>query len=308
MQSDSPEIRLATTEEVEKSTYESTAKDYFEVKKEGLKASTAAKLFWFISALVLLSTITPQLLSERHREELAEEIRSIEKPQTDSKMEIPAIQNEMKKDYRPGNDGGMGGAKRRPQVDKIKSIDLRTMNGPPPGSEVHAIFVSGGANGTVKVKLTEDLALNNDTYAHSGSTLIGTGSSTEQRLFVVFNRLVSPEGKSSKILAQAYDFKDRIRGIKGKKVSDQIFKIAGSSALIFLSGLSESLQDTSGSNPFLGQQRKSMRDAALGGVAQASSEHGRRMLDEMNNDTQIEVQKETELIVIFESIEEKNGS
>ena len=49
-----------------------------------------------------------------------------------------------------------------------------------------------------------------------------------------------------------------------------------------------------------------MRDAALGGLTQATSEQGKRILDQMNNESQIEVQKETELVIIFESKEDKN--
>ena len=294
------DVRLATASDLHSSTYDFTAKDYFEIKKEGLKASTVKKFFWFISTLILVSTVTPQLVSERNRQELAEEIRAQEKPDTNSKLDIPNIQNE---DSRLNERRSLpGGSRTRQPVNKIKSIDLRVITEPPAGAEVNAILVSGGANGTVKVKTTQDLVLNDESYAQAGSLLIGTGSSTDKRLYVTFNRLVSPEGKSKNILAQAFDFKDRIRGLKGKKVSDQVFKIAASSALIFLSGLSDSLQDSQAANSLAGQ-RKSLRDSALSGVAQASSEHGKKMFDELNNDNQIEVQKETELVVIFDTKE-----
>lgn len=304
MKNEVVDTRLASLSELHKNTYEYTAKDYFNQKKSGLKKSTAKTVFWFISALVLFATITPQLVGERNRQEVAEEIKAQEKPQVDGKMEIPVIQNEDRSTIRErsGSDSG----KTRKSTDKIKSIDLRVMADPPPGAEVSAVLVSGGANGTVKVKTTKDLILNDETYAQAGSLLIGNGSSTDRRLYVTFNKLVSPEGKVKKILAQAYDFKDRIRGLKGKKVSDQVFKIAASSALIFLSGLSESLQETQAAGSLTGQ-RRSLRDAALGGVAQASSEHGRKMLDDMNSENQIEVQTETELVVIFDSKEDVNG-
>ena len=298
------DTKLATVAEAGRSTYNFTAKDYFDVKKSGLKISTVKKFFWFVFALILVSTITPQLMSERNRQELAEEIRAQEKPADNSKMDIPNIKNEDSNSSREKS--SPGGGRPLPPANKIKSIDLRVMTEPPPGAEVNAILVSGGANGTVKVKTTQDLVLNDESYAQAGSLLIGTGSSTDKRLYVIFTRLVSPEGKSKKIFAQAFDFKDRIRGLNGKKVSDQVFKIAASSALIFLSGLSESLQDSQATTGLAGQ-RKSMRDAALGGVAQASSEHGKRMLDDLNNDNQIEVQKETELVVIFDTKEDMNG-
>lgn len=298
------ETKLATTKDLHKDTYEFTAKDYFELKKNGLTTSNTKRLFWFLTTLILLATITPQLVSERNRQELAEEIRAQERPEVNLKIQIPSIQNEGPNLIRGRNDSD--GVKPRQPVSKIKTIDLRAMMEPPPGAEVNAVLVSGGANGTVKVKTTQDLVLNDESYAQAGSLLIGTGSSTDKRLYVTFNRIISPEGKAKSIYAQAYDFKDRIRGLKGKKVSDQIFKIATSSALIFLSGLSESMQESQSIGTIAGQ-RKSLRDAALGGVAQASSEHGKRMLDELNNDSQIEVQKETELVVIFDSKEDRNG-
>lgn len=298
------ETKLATTKDLHKSSYEFTAKDYFELKKDGLTTSNTKRLFWLLATFILLATITSQLVSERNRQELADEIRAQERPEVNTKMQIPSIQNERPNSTKDRNNSD--GVKLRQPVSKIKAIDLRAMTEPPPGAEVNAVLVSGGANGTVKVKTTQDLVLNDESYAQAGSLLIGTGSSTDKRLYVTFNRIVSPEGKTKSIYAQAYDFNDRIRGLKGKKVSDQIFKIATSSALIFLSGLSESMQESQGVGNIAGQ-RKSLRDAALGGVAQASSEHGKRMLDELNNDSQIEVQKETELVVIFDSKEDRNG-
>lgn len=302
MKNEFAQSKLATIDDVYKNTYTFVAKDYFKIKKDGLKASIAKKIFWFVACLVILSLVTPQLVSERHRQEVAQELRSDEKSANDSQMQIPSIYNE---DPNSPKSRPSEGPSNRPRIDKIKSIDLRTVIDPPPGAEVNAVLVSGGANGTVKVKITQNLLVNGEVYAQAGSLLIGTGSSTDKRLYVNFNRLVSFEGKSKKISAQAFDFKDRIRGLNGNRVSDHVFKIAASSALIFLSGLSESLQDNQENSGLVGK-RKSLRDAALGGVAQASSEHGKRILDDMNNDTQIEVPKETELVVIFDSKEDAN--
>ena len=113
------DVRLATASDLHSSTYDFTAKDYFEIKKEGLKASTVKKFFWFIFTLILVSTVTPQLVSERNRQELAEEIRAQEKPDTNSKMDIPNIQNDDSKLNE--RRAFPAGSRTRQPVNKIKS-------------------------------------------------------------------------------------------------------------------------------------------------------------------------------------------
>jgi hypothetical protein len=83
----------------------------------------------------------------------------------------------------------------------------------------------------------------------------------------------------------------------GAKVGDYAFKIAASSGLFFLSGMAEGLQAPENA---MMPQRKSMRDAALQGVAQATVEQGREIVSNMNNKTIIEVKHSTPVIVIFD--------
>jgi len=298
------ELKLSTISEAQKN-YVSIARNYFSPKGKGANLSLLKKIFLWSSLLMSLGIMLPQVLSESKRQEVAEEIMADHNKATGSEqIEIPAIQNDDgSRGKKTPSDSGGGG--KRQSVDKIKSIDLRSQGSPPAGSEAFATLISGGANGMVKAMLSENLTLNGDLYAAKNSVLIGKGSSSEQRLFVKFTRIVSPEGKSKKISAQAYDFSDRIRGLIGKKVSDRMFKIAASSALIFLGGMADTMQSNepnmTGTAP-----RKSMRDAALGGVAQATTEHGRRYLEELDRDNRIEVKSETQFVVIFEDEEDKN--
>jgi len=292
---------LATIAEAAEKQYTRIAKDYFAPKDKGVTLSSARKCFLWITLLMSVGIMLPQLLSERKRQEVATEINPQAINDEGKNIAVPPIQNGNREE---GKNSGGGGRFRIQPPQKIKPIDLRSLTEPPPGSEVKAALVSGGANGTVKVRLIEDLILNGDSYAPRNSVLIGRGSSAEDRLFITFTRLVSPEGKSRKVLAQAYDINDNIRGLNGKRVSDQVFKIAASSALIFLGGVADSLQEGS-TGPF-GNQRRSLRDAALGGVAQSTTEHGKRYLDSLDRDSRVEVKKETNLIVIFESGDDKN--
>ncbi len=298
------ELKRATTDEAQKN-YISIAKNYFSPKGKGANLSLLKKMFLWASLLISLGVMLPQVLSESKRQEVAEEIRADQSKTYDKDMvAVPPIQNDDgTRNKKTSSESGSGN--KRHSVDKIQSIDLRTQVSPPAGSESFATLISGGANGMVKAMLSENLMLNGDLYAAKNSILIGKGTSSDQRLFIKFSRIVSPEGKAKKISAQAYDFSDRIRGLIGKKVSDRMFKIAASSALIFLGGMADSMQ-SSEPNMLGSAPKKSMRDAALGGVAQATTEHGRRYLEEINQDNRIEVKSETQFVVIFEDEEDKN--
>jgi len=295
------EPKLASLKDSASKQYVRIAKDYFSPKNQGVSQPAVLKGAIWIVLLMSVGIMLPELLSERKRQEIAEAINPPQRASNDQDFQFPPLHSSDGRERKRSDDERRLNA---PPVQRIKSIDLRTLNEPPPGSEVSGVLVSGGANGNVKVRLTENLVLNGDIYAARNSVLIGVGSSSDQRLFIRFSRLVSPEGKSRKIMAEAYDIKDRIRGLNGKKVSDQVFKIAASSALIFMGGVADALQENSSGS--LGYQRKSMRDAALSGVAQATTEHGRRYLDSLDHDNRIEVQKETELIVIFGNGDDKN--
>jgi hypothetical protein len=295
----STEPKLASLQDAANKQYVRIAKDYFAPKNKGVTVPDAVKPIIWVILLMSIALMLPELFSERKRQEIAEVINPPQNSTNSQDLQFPPLHSSEGGERKKSDADRKGSA----PVQRIKSIDLRALGEPPPGSEVSGVLVSGGANGTVKVRLTENLVLNGDTYAAKNSILIGTGSSSDQRLFIRFTRLISPEGKSRKIMAEAYDFKDRIRGLNGKKVSDQVFKIAASSALIFMGGVADALQDNSSGG--LGYQRKSMRDAALSGVAQATTEHGRRYLDSLDQDNRIEVQKETELVVIFGNGDDK---
>lgn len=184
-------------------------------------------------------------------------------------------------------------------VPRLKIISLDGKTKIPTGAEVPAVLISGGANGNLKAQITDNLSLGGELLIQKGSILYGKGISSEERLYVEFSKLIWPGGKEQAIRAQAYDQSDKIIGLKGKKVGDYAFKIALSSGLIFLGGLAEGLQDEAPSLS-LEPRKKSMRDAALNGVATATAEQGRELLNKLNNQSQIEVKHSTPLLVIFE--------
>ncbi len=179
----------------------------------------------------------------------------------------------------------------------IRSISFSKKDSIPTGTEVRALLSSGGSNGMVTATLSEPLYVEGEIVVEKGSVLYGRGNSSDERLYISFSKLIKKDKSELKIKAQAFDSKDRILGLKGSKVGNYAFKIAASSGLFFLSGMAEGLQRPE--NVML-PQRKSMRDAALQGVAQATVEQGREIVSNMNNKTMIEVKHSTPVIVIFD--------
>lgn len=185
------------------------------------------------------------------------------------------------------------------QVERIQRISLSGLKGIPTGSEVSAILSSGGANGTVIAKLTENLTADGDILLPKNTVLFGKGSSSDERLYVQFRKAILPDKTEQKIKAQAFDQKDRMVGLKGKKISDVAFKIAASSGLIFLSGMADGLKQNMTTDIF-GNRKPSIHDAALNGVATATAEQGKRMMDSMNKeDARVEVAVQTPIVVVF---------
>ncbi len=185
-------------------------------------------------------------------------------------------------------------------VGKLKAIRLSTLRGVPTGTEAQAVLASGGTNGTVIARLKEPVMVDGEIILPVKTILFGRGSSSEERLYIRFKKAILPDKSEQEIRAQVFDGKDRMVGLKGKKVSDMAFKLAASSGLIFLSGLADGLKSNDSVNIFGSQSKPNMRDAALNGVATATSEQGKQMLESMKNDqARIEVGAETPVVVIF---------
>lgn len=182
---------------------------------------------------------------------------------------------------------------------KIQHIRLTGFEGIPTGTEVPATLSSGGTNGTVIAKLSKNLTADGEVLLPRGTTLYGRGSSSDDRLYVRFKRAILPDKSEQKIKAQAFDAKDRMVGLKGKKISDVAFKIAASSGLIFLAGMAEGLREEQVS--IYGTPRKpTVRDAALNGVTTATLEQGKELMNSMKNEeARVEVKFSTEILVIF---------
>lgn len=186
-----------------------------------------------------------------------------------------------------------------PIVERIRPVSLSNFQGIPAGTEGVAQLVSGGANGMVKAQLVENLNAGGDVLLPRGTVLIGKGSSSDDRLYIAFRRAIKPDGQESKITALAYDEKDRIVGLKGKKISDYAFRLAASAGLIFLGGVADGMRQDYSSSPLV-QRRPTMRDAALNGVSTSTADMSHQMIDSMKNaQERVVVDHSTKLVVIF---------
>jgi hypothetical protein len=167
------------------------------------------------------------------------------------------------------------------------------------GSQVKAVLVTGASNGLIKAKTSESLVVEGDVLLNSGVTLIGQGQSGEDRLFVVFKKLVWPDGTSKQVTAYGYDMSDMIAGLKGSRVQTHSLKFGAAAGLNFLGGLSDGLQDTQVFNG-VAVKSNNLRNAALNGMGKAALDQGKSILESIRNqENVIEVKANTPIWVVF---------
>ena len=177
-----------------------------------------------------------------------------------------------------------------------RPMDLKKI---PPGSMLKARLMTGASNGLVRAEVKEGLIVNGDTFIEEGSTLLGNGSSTEDRLYVTFQNVVFKDGTFGQIQAQACDKSDQIVGLKGSKIGNKALNIAGSIGLGFVGGFSEGMQDTRGEQGTT-VRPPSVKNALLNATATTALEQSKNLMSELKNrQPVIEVPVNTEICVIF---------
>lgn len=175
----------------------------------------------------------------------------------------------------------------------------RNLKAIPPGTIIKAIVMSGASNGLARVETKEAVMANRDVLIESGSVLLGTGNSNEDRLMIRFDQVVFKDGTFGQINAQACDSSDKIVGLKGSKLGNRALNIAGSIGLGFLGGFSEGLQETRGEGGAV-VKKPSMKNALLNGTSTAALEQSKNLMSELKDRTPvIEVPAQTPIYVIF---------
>jgi hypothetical protein len=175
----------------------------------------------------------------------------------------------------------------------------RNLSAIPPGSLIRGILISGGSNGAVKAQLKDALTVNGEPLIESGSTLLGQGSSSEERLHIHFNQVIFKDGTYASVSADACDASDKIVGLKGSKIGNKALNIGGSIGLGFLGGLTNGLQETQGQNGVL-VKSPTWGNALLNATSTTALEQSRNLMTDLKDKKPIiEVPSETEICVIF---------
>ncbi len=177
----------------------------------------------------------------------------------------------------------------RPQLSQI-----------PPGTMVRAKLINGASNGLVKAILTEPLIINEDVVASSGTTLMGNGSSTDERLLIDFTKLIFTDGPTKSIKAQACDLSDQTIGIKGSKIGKYSSMLVAGIGLNFASGLAEGLQESEVQNG-VAIKKSDFKNAALNGSAKAAIEQSKEIIEKWKQQkTVIQAKAGTEICILFD--------
>lgn len=181
----------------------------------------------------------------------------------------------------------------------LESVDRPHASKVPPGSLVKAVLISGASNGPVRAELKEALTVGGETLLPEGAVLLGTGQSTENRLYIHFTQVIFKSGLAETVDAAAIDGSDRIAGLRGSKIGRYATKLGAAVGLNFVSGMAEGLQEKEA----VGQQvvdRANVRNALLNGASHASLDLANETMADLKNQSPvIEVEAGKEIFVLF---------
>jgi hypothetical protein len=176
----------------------------------------------------------------------------------------------------------------------------REIAGIPPGTLVKARLVTGASDGPVRAKLLQDVSVQGEILIESGGILLGQGTSTEERLFIRFDRMVKKDGTTLQIQAQAIDQGDRIAGLRGNKVSTELAKLGAGIGLNFVGGMSEALQETEVKGG-VAVKSNSFKNALLNGATYAALDQSKEVISSYKEKApRIEVEKGKIIYVMTE--------
>lgn len=269
-------------------------------RKEGRKLSINTKVTAWMFGLFILAGSAYSIISEFFKPTPSESSGpigfndSVENQEQNLKVQIPSGSAEYNKPKAP-NKTNVVVYYSAPQV-----IGRPNLGKIPPGTMVKAKFITGASNGPLKAVLAEPLSINGEEIASEGTTLVGLGSSGEDRLMVQFSKLVFKDGKSQSVQAQACDLSDQTVGVKGKKLSKYAVLLATGAGLNFLGGVAEGLQETQVQNG-VATKKNDLKNAALNGASKAALDQSQEVLSDLKNKKSvIQVDSGKEFYVLFD--------
>ena len=140
-------------------------------------------------------------------------------------------------------------------------------------------------NSFVKVLLPYGAAFDRDRRIERNSTLFGTVNypGTGDKVYIKFNRVLSPDGKEFKIEAQALNAQDYSPGLAGESHDGAGGRIATTTGLTMLSGMSDVLvekQVSGGFNPTT-TPKSTMRNAFFNGLTKSTQREAERQAEKI---------------------------
>lgn len=271
-------------------------------RKEGRKLSINTKVTAWMFGLFILAGSAYSIVSEFFKPTPSENSGPIgfseqmgSNSSQSEKVQIPSGNSEFNKPQTTNRKTKVVIYYSAPQV-----IGRPNLGKIPPGTMVKAKFITGASNGPLKAVLAEALAINGEDVAPEGTTLVGSGSSGEDRLAVQFTKLVFKDGKSQTIQAQGCDLSDQTVGVKGKKLSKYAVLLATGAGLNFLGGVAEGLQESQVQNG-VATKKSDLKNAALNGASKAALDQSQDILSDVKNKKSvIQVDSGKEFYVLFE--------
>jgi hypothetical protein len=181
----------------------------------------------------------------------------------------------------------------------VEHIERPRLTSIPPGLVGNAVLLSGATDGRTRAELEEDLLFNGEVLLPKGVTLIGAGSSGEDRLTITFSKVVFSDGKTETISAEALDPSDQILGIKGSKVSKYFASLAAAGALSFAGGAAAGLQESDNQGG-VAVRKSDLRNAALNGTATAALDTSKEIVTKWKDKKNvIQVKAGTKIQIAF---------
>lgn len=253
---------------------------YLPVERTGRKLTIhSKKMFWWLAGTVLF-VATSQIVLDTNVDVPSR--GTISSPDTVSENNFESIPEATISEI-----NGFSGRRSNGGI-SVRLAGLQVISRPrnlaliPPGSFMEAKLASGASNGLVRAEVSKALSVNGDIVIPEGAFLVGSGSSSEDRLFVRFSQVVFKDGTFGNLNAEACDQSDKIVGLKGSKVGNKALQLTGSLGLGFLGGFSTALQDTKGQQGAVVSE-PSLKNALLNGTATTALEESKNMMQDLKN-------------------------
>ena len=197
---------------------------------------------------------------------------------------------------------GAGSSGSMTSPSRLSSTSGNIGNDIPMGAEVKAKLITGATDGMVKVVLTEDLEVSGHTFLPEGTLLIGTGTSGDDRLNIIFTAAVFEDGTSAPVNAVAYDSRSKLLGLEGSVMSRRAIKLAAATGLNFIAGVSQGLEDVQ-VNQGITVSQNSVKNSLLRGAGVAALEQSKEMMGHAKDkQSVIYVKAGEELVIVFQGV------